>query len=73
MPDGLIPDIEAEDRPDLGYGFGDERDPMLREALILAGRTDLKTASTRAAQSTAPEKTPFQVVKPVFGKRILSR
>ena len=73
MPDGLIPDIEAEDRPDLGYGFGDERDPMLREALILAGRTDLKTASTRAAQSTAPDKTPFQVVKPVFGKRILSR
>lgn len=73
MPDGLMPDIKAEDRPDLGYGFGDERDPMLREALILAGRTDLKTVSTRAVETPAPDKTPFQVVKPVFGKRILSR
>ena len=73
MPDGLKPDIEAEDRPDLGYAFGDERDPMLREALILAGRTDLTpTTATRAAETPAPERMPRQVVKPSFGRRILT-
>lgn len=70
MPDGLKPDFIAEDRPDLGYGFGDERDPMLRQALILAGRTDLKTASTRTAEVPAPDRMSRQVIKPVFGKRI---
>ena len=70
MPDGLAPAIKVEDRPDLGYDFGDERDPMLRQALILAGRTDLHAAaSTRAAAKA--ERTPEQVVKPAFGKRIL--
>ena len=70
MPDGLAPAIKEEDRPDLGYDFGDERDPMLRQALILAGRSDLHAvASTRAAART--ERLPEQVVKPVFGKRIL--
>ena len=72
MPDGLKPDYEAEDRPELGYDFGDERDPMLREALILAGRDDLKGTRTRTAELPAPDKAPRQVVKPAFGKRILS-
>ena len=72
MPDGLKPAYKVEDRPDLGYAFGDERDPMLRQALILAGRTDLKPASTRATEIPAPERLSRQVVKPAFGKRILS-
>ena len=74
MPDGLTPDIEAEDRPDFGYGFGDERDPMLKEALVCAGRTDLKAtaASTRTAPTPAPARTPRQIVKPSFGRRILN-
>ena len=70
MPDGLHPDVAAEDVPEYGFDFGDERDPMLRQALILAGRSDLRTVSTRASApslSLAPE----QVRKPVFGKRIL--
>ena len=70
MPNGLIPSIKEEDRPDLGYDFGDERDPMLRQALVLAGRSDLHApASTRV--TARAERTPEQVVKPVFGKRIL--
>ena len=72
MPDGLKPDVEAEDMPELGYAFGDERDPMLRAALVLAGRTDLKTASTRAAEISALERTPRQIRKPSFGRRILT-
>ena len=72
MPDGLKPVYEAKDRPDLGYAFGDEQDPMLRQALILAGRTDLKAASTRAAEAPAPDRLPRQIVKPAFGKRILT-
>ena len=70
MPDGLKPAIPAEDRPDLGYDFGDERDPMLRQALILAGRSDLKAASTRASTSPAPDRMPCQIEKPSFGKCI---
>ena len=70
MPDGLKPDIEVEDRPDLGVDFGDERDPMLRQALILAGRADLQATSTRATAVPAPELLPRQIVKPSFGKRI---
>lgn len=70
MPDGLTPAYAVEDAPELGYAFGDERDPMLRQALILAGRTDLKTASTRAPAAPTLEKMPLQVEKPSFGKRI---
>ncbi len=70
MPDGLHPDVAAEDIPEYGYDFGDERDPMLRQALILAGRNDLKTLSTRA-QAPGLSLTPEQIRKPVFGKRIL--
>ena len=70
MPDGLTPSVLVEDRPDLGYDFGDEREPMLRQALILAGRTDLKAASTRAAEVRAPERAPRQILKPSFGRRI---
>lgn len=73
MPDGLKPNYPAEDAPDLGYDFGDERDPMLRQALILAGRTDLKTASTRAPEAPSLEKMPLQLEKPSFGKRILTK
>jgi len=73
MPDGLTPDYEAEDRPDLGYGFGDERDPMLRQALILAGRTDLQAAGVSARTAApAPPRMSRQIVKPAFGKRVLT-
>ena len=73
MPDGLKPQYEVEDRPDLGYDFGDERDPMLRQALILAGRTDLReTAASTRASEPAPVLMPRQIEKPIFGKRILS-
>ena len=72
MPDGLTPDYEVEDDP--YYPFGDERDPMLRKALILAGRTDLQAApATRSQAGPGLERAPRQVVKPTFGKRILSR
>ena len=70
MPDGLTPSVKVKDQPELGYDFGDERDPMLRQALILAGRTDLKTASTRAVEIPAPERAPRQIIKPSFGRRI---
>ncbi len=73
MPDGLTPQYAAEDRPDLGYGFGDERDPMLRQALILAGRTDLQAAGVSARTAApAPIRMSRQIVKPAFGKRVLT-
>ncbi|MBR1575518.1 MAG: PDZ domain-containing protein [Bacteroidales bacterium] len=73
MPDGLKPDYAAEDRPDLGYDFGDERDPMLQQALILAGRTDLIAAVATRSASPGPDKMPLQVRRPEFGKRIQKR
>ena len=72
MPDGLTPDYTVRDEP--YYVFGDEQDPMLRQALILSGRTDLQAApKTRAQAGLFLEKVPCQIVKPSFGKRILNR
>lgn len=70
QPDGLVPAFAAEDVPEYGFQWGDERDPMLKAALIRAGRTDL-AAGTKAAGRPVLEKAEMQVVKKNFGKRIL--
>ena len=40
MPDGIAPDVEAEDRPQDGFALGDPQEPMLAAALgLIEGRT----------------------------------
>ena len=38
MPDGLIPDIQIEDDPIQAYQIGDVNEPLLKQALMEAGR-----------------------------------
>ena len=70
MPDGLQPDTEAIDDPMQPYQLGDVNEPLLRAALIQAGRpyeetsVESRSASRMFQHIAVPQ-------KPVFGKRIL--
>lgn len=74
MPDGLTPDIVIEDNPLLPYAIGDVNEPLLKQALIEAGRTyDDGTSSTTLSRSMVSKfrKLP-QVENVTLGKRILT-
>lgn len=74
MPDGFKPDVEIADRPFETYPLGDDREALLREALKLAGKTDLtpmpdtKASSARAYRLKSADRQPQ---RPEFGLRIL--
>ncbi len=51
MPDGFVPDIEADDYPLEGLELGDENEMMLKTALKRAGKTDFAEVATRAQRS----------------------
>ncbi|MBE6287901.1 MAG: PDZ domain-containing protein [Mediterranea massiliensis] len=72
MPDGLIPTQTVKDDPMDGYQLGDERETMLREALIKAGKKDIPTASTRTLLMPNYHTKYIQPNNPLFGKRILN-
>lgn len=74
MPDGLTPDIVIKDNPLLPYVIGDVNEPLLKQALIEAGRTyDEGTASASRSRSMDSQfrKLP-QIESATFGKRILT-
>lgn len=52
MPNGLQPDVDAEDYYTESYALGDEREAMLRVALERAGKTDLAPLKSRASVTT---------------------
>ena len=55
MPDGLTPDIEADDYFEEPYQLGDEREAMLHIALQRAGKTDLEPRpESRSAMVALP-------------------
>lgn len=71
MPDGFIPDVEADDNPIETYQLGDEREALLNVALRCAGKTDLlprqeptKACSQRATRAELP-------LRPNYGMRVL--
>ena len=51
MPNGIIPDISAEDCPDEGLQLGDPEESMLSVALQRAGYVSKATASVRRART----------------------
>lgn len=53
-PDGLIPDVEAEDWFYESYPLGDEREAMLNEALQKAGKTDMEARVASRAMAPLP-------------------
>lgn len=71
MPNGLIPDLEADDLFEEPYPLGDEREAMLNVALQRAGKTDLE--SRVASRSVAPLSVGKAIKfrkNPLDGKRI---
>lgn len=71
MPDGLIPQYTLRDDIMDGYQLGDERETMLKAALIKAGKTDIPT--TRASRSVSLPEYQLEDIhtSPLYGKRIL--
>lgn len=68
MPDGLIPDVDKHDNPMEGYQLGDERESLLRQALTMAGKTDIP--DTRSRTNLPRYETEILNVSPAFGMRI---
>ena len=67
MPDGYVPDIEAEDNPIEGLELGDENEALLHIALQRAGKTDFTRKAPRSPGFTPAE--PLRV--PSNGYRII--
>ena len=69
MPDGLIPNTEAEDNPFEPYQLGDENEAMLRAALEKAGK---EYPTSRAGRIETPKMNIVDTPKKaVFGRRII--
>ncbi|MBQ9660215.1 MAG: peptidase S41 [Bacteroidales bacterium] len=68
MPDGLKPDVEADDKPSEPYQLGDPSEAMLAKALALCGYT-FPTArpSSAAAPARAYERLDIAPLRPGFG------
>lgn len=71
MPDGFVPDVEADDKYNEPYNLGDDRENLLRIALEKAGKTDL-TPLARSQMVALPSSMPTKriVTSPLEGKRI---
>ena len=54
MPNGLTPDVEAEDYFEEPYQLGDEREAMLNIALQRAGKTDMETRVASRSMDALP-------------------
>ena len=71
MPNGLTPDVEANDLFEEPYQLGDEREAMLNLALQRAGKTDLQGRSaSRSAVALPMGKELCGNQHPLDGKRI---
>ena len=72
MPDGLTPDVEAEDLFEEHYPLGDEREAMLNVALQRAGKTDLQARTASRSVVSLPLGDEIRIKNnPLDGKRIL--
>ena len=71
MPDGLTPDVEAEDLFEEHYPLGDEREAMLNVALQRAGKTDLQARTASRSVVSLPLGDEIRIKNnPLDGKRI---
>lgn len=73
MPDGLLPDVEADDFFEESYPLGDEREAMLNVALQRAGKPDLVTRAVSRSLAERPQGEELCVRRGVLdGKRIFT-
>lgn len=68
MPDGLVPDVMLHDNTLDGYQLGDERETLLRQALLMAGKTDIP--DTRSLSDQPHYDTHPVLASPTFGMRV---
>ena len=69
MPDGMVPNVKAEDDPMQPYQLGDENEAMLKVALTRAGKKYPDAPASRSGKTIMEELPTPQ--KANFGKRIL--
>lgn len=69
MPDGMVPNVKAEDDPMQPYQLGDENESMLKVALTRAGKKYPDAPASRSGKTIMEELPTPQ--KANFGKRIL--
>jgi hypothetical protein len=73
MPDGLLPDVEADDFFEESYPLGDEREAMLNVALQRAGKPDLATRVVSRSLAERPQGEELCVRRGILdGKRIFT-
>ena len=66
MPDGIVPDVEVDDKPQDGFDLGDPEETMFAAALSLIRGDDAGLrAPTRSA--SAPVPVPEALHRPGFG------
>jgi C-terminal processing protease CtpA/Prc len=70
MPDGLAPDVEAEDNPRDGYALGDPRETMLAKTLALCNQKEVPDVSSRSILVPAWEKVDAEPFRSGFGMMI---
>ena len=71
MPNGLTPDVEAEDYFEEPYQLGDEREAMLNIALQRAGKTDMESRVASRMATPLPVGKAIKIQKnPLDGKLI---
>lgn len=69
MPNGLTPDVEAEDNPLETYQLGDENEAMLKVALEKAGKV---YPASRSQETYTPNLKAIETPKKAnFGRRII--
>ena len=71
MPNGLTPDLNAEDYPLETYQLGDENEAMLKVALQRAGKVYPESRSSVTYSPFIDSKVIETPKKPNFGKRII--
>ena len=71
MPNGLTPDVKAEDNPLETYQLGDENEAMLKVALQRAGKVYPESRSSVTYSPFIDSKVIETPKKPNFGKRII--
>jgi len=73
MPEGLVPDVEAEDLVEESYPLGDEREAMLNVALQRAGKTDVASRASSRSVSSFPSGREIRVNRGMLeGRRIVT-
>lgn len=69
-PEGIVPNVELQDNPEAPYPLGDDREDLLRAALIKAGYTDFTPLPEVQSRSALQPSLGGFIPRQTEGKRI---